>query len=57
MRRSLSPADKGQKFQPLMSRAPAEALLRLRHNPFFDYLADRSEQWLADATPASAGDP
>ena len=25
---------------------PAESLLRLRHNPFFSYLQDRTEQWL-----------
>ncbi len=26
-------------------------LLRLRHNPFYDYMEQRIEEWLADSAP------
>ena len=28
------------------SRAPADYLLRLRHNPFYDYLEQRALDWV-----------
>jgi hypothetical protein len=36
-------------------KIPAQWLLRLRHNPFYDYQERRVLEWIARATPATEG--
>ncbi len=36
-----------------MLQVPSDWLLRLRHNPFYDFLADRALDWVANVAPSN----